>query len=385
MNALTARYKKVRGASERMCKPLHIEDYISQPTDFVNPPKWHLGHTTWFFETFVLHQFYNHYRPFHPAFGLIFGTTDNQMGHVSPQNTRKDLSRPTVQEVYEYRAYVDHAMLKFLRNIPDDSSLIYLIELALHHEQQHQEYFFSDLKYTFANNPLFPAYSNKVYVEDIEVVHPQWLNIASGVYGVGHRGDGFHLKTETGRHKVYLQEFEIRNGLVSNAEYLEFVEDKAYENSSLWHAEGWKWIQDNQIKHPMYWMQKEDKWFQYTLAGVRLLNPMNPVSHVNFYEASAFARWKKLRLPTEFEWETVCDQIEYGHRWEWTESSFLPYPGYQENTIEVGEYKANLMVNHMVVRGGSMVSPIGHVAPTTRNFLLPHVGWSFTGIRLARG
>lgn len=384
MNSLLTRYKNIRSASVKMCEPLHIEDYIPQPAEFVSPPKWNIGHTTWFFETFILKNHIKDYDLFHPGYNFIFNSYYQAAGERNLRAKRGDLSRPTVHEVYEYRAHVDDAMQKLIEQVSPSDPIVNLIELGLNHEQQHQELFYADLKYSFAANPLLPAYSQKVFVEDIEVSASEWIQTPAGIYNIGYKGDEFHFDNEKGRHKVYLNNYEIKNCLVSNAEYLEFVQHSGYKRHEFWHADGWKWLQDNNIKHPMYWMEKDQTWFQFTLAGLRLLNPLNPVTHINYYEAAAFAAFKGLRLPTEFEWETACDNFNFGHRWEWTDSAYLPYPNYKKPSGAIGEYNGKFMVNQIVLRGGSVVSPEGHVRNTYRNFFHAHEGWQFNGVRLAR-
>lgn len=384
MNELRQRYKKVRDASVAMCKPLETEDYIPQPVPFVSPPKWNLGHTSWFFEHFILEPFFADYKVFHPVYGFLFNSYYQSAGNRLLRSERGSLSRPTVKEVYEYRAHVDSAMQHLLRIETVNPELLDLFEIGLNHEQQHQELFYADLKYTFSTNPLLPSYGSKIYVEDMEIYKQEWAKVNAGLYTIGHEGKGFCYDNELGRHKVYLHAFEISKALVTNEEFIAFIADGGYQNFEFWHSEGWAWVKENNAKHPMYWILEKDTWYQYTLAGLRRINPLNPITHVNYYEAAAFAAWKGMRLPTEFEWEAACGFFEYGNRWEWTESAYLPYPGYKKPKGAVGEYNGKFMVNQKVLRGGSVVSPPGHVRKSYRNFFHPNEGWQFNGIRLAK-
>lgn len=378
-------YKDIRGDSTRMCEPLEIEDYIPQPVAFVSPPKWNLGHTTWFFEEFVLKPNIPFYKVFHPKFGYLFNSYYQAVGERVARNRRGDFSRPVVKEIFRYRAYVDEHMEELMGKKDLVEEVKELIILGLNHEQQHQELFLTDLKYTFSFNPLHPEYSDNALVEEGEKKEHDFVAITGGVTSVGAAGAGFFYDNELSRHRVYIQPFQMRKSLVTNKEYAEFVESGGYEAHEYWHDDAWTWIKRNDIKHPMYWRKQDGKWEQYTLAGIRLIKENHPVTHINYYEAAAFASWKGMRLPTEFEWEAASAHVEWGDRWEWTESAYLPYPGYKRKTGAVGEYNGKFMVNQKVLRGASVATPKGHIERNTyRNFFHPHIGYQFNGIRLAK-
>ncbi len=377
-------YAEVRAKTEELCAPLEIEDYIPQPSIDASPPKWNVAHTTWFFEEMILKKFAAEYRIFNENFGFLFNSYYNTIGTRTARDNRGDLSRPTVKEVFEYRKYVDEKMREFLRQDLSNEARE-LVILGLNHEQQHQELFLTDLKYTFSVNPLFPVYKeNFAIVEKSETVSNESVEIEGGIYEIGFQGDGFHFDNELGRHKVYLHDFAIQKNLVTNGEFLEFIEDGGYENFRFWHAEGWDWVNQNEIKNPLYWQKTDGEWMNFTLGGLRKLKRDAPVCHVSFYEATAFAEWKGLRLPTEFEWEISCDKLDWGLRWEWTNSAYLPYPNFKKPAGAVGEYNGKFMINQMVLRGASVVTPPGHSRKTYRNFFHPHLRWQFAGIRLAK-
>lgn len=377
-------YASVRSYTEKLCEPLEIEDYIPQPSVDVSPPKWNIAHTTWFFEEMILRKFCDGYKVFDENFGFLFNSYYNSIGERTARDHRGDLSRPTVKQVFAYREYVDEKMQEFFgHGLPEN--VRELVILGLNHEQQHQELFLTDLKYTLSQNPLFPVYdANFPSAEVTESNASGFVEIESGVYEIGHSGDGFCFDNELGRHKVYLDDFAISRCLVTNAEFVEFVEDGGYSNFRLWHSEGWDWVNRNGIDSPLYWHQRDGDWFHFTLGGLRTLPLESPVCHVSFYEASAFAEWKEMRLPTEFEWETASSQFDWGKRWEWTGSSYLPYPGFSKAPGAVGEYNGKFMINQMVLRGASVATPPSHSRRTYRNFFHPHLRWQFTGIRLAK-
>lgn len=377
-------FEQVRGATEYLCEPLETEDYIPQPTVDVSPPKWNVAHTTWFFEEMILKRFAPDYRVFDSRFGFLFNSYYNTIGERTRRDNRGDLSRPTVAEVFEYRKYVAAKMCELISQNSSDE-LRELIVLGLNHEQQHQELFLTDFKYILSRNPLFPVYRENYALEEIcEMPNAGYAEIDEGIYEIGYAGDGFCFDNELGRHKVYLNDFAIRKSLVTNAEYLEFITDGGYENFNLWHSEGWDWVNETSINAPLYWQKRDGEWFTFTLSGLRKLNSDAPVCHVSFYEAAAFAEWKGLRLPTEFEWEIASEKFDFGLRWEWTNSAYLPYPNFKKAAGAVGEYNGKFMINQMVLRGASVATPENHSRKTYRNFFHPPLRWQFNGIRLAK-
>lgn len=389
---LCALYNKVRSHTEVLCDPLEIEDYIPQPIVDVSPPRWNIAHTTWFFEEMILKRFVADYKVFDENFGFLFNSYYNSIGERTARDHRGDLSRPTVTRVFEYRKYVDDAMNTFLKaggTVPDDRGsgrdLENLITLGLNHEQQHQELFLTDLKYTFSLNPLFPAYREGIAPEEkFESGSESFVEVQEGVYEIGHAGDGFCFDNELARHKVYLNKFEIGTRLITNLEFLEFIQDGGYRDHRLWHSEGWDWVNQNEISSPLYWHQRDGEWFHFTLGGLRPLPLDAPVCHVSYYEAAAYAEWREMRLPSESEWEAASEKFNWGLRWEWTNSAYLPYPGFAKAAGAVGEYNGKFMINQMVLRGASVATPEGHSRSTYRNFFHPHLRWQFTGVRIAR-
>ncbi|MBW4660502.1 MAG: ergothioneine biosynthesis protein EgtB [Drouetiella hepatica Uher 2000/2452] len=415
------RYQQVRSWSEKICQPLETEDYVIQTMPDVSPPKWHLAHTTWFFETFLLVPHLPGYEVFHPRYGYLFNSYYETIGQRHPRPQRGLLSRPTVPEVYQYRAYVDEAMKALLKEIGDRPDLKPLVELGLHHEQQHQELLLTDIKHILALNPLRPTY--RADLPDSPpptAITDRWLDYPGGLYAIGHdaEGEDFAFDNESPRHSVYLQDFWLAARLVTNGEYLEFMQAGGYSQPEYWLAEGWalvqaQTIQAQTIQAPLYWELIEGHWWVMTLAGLRPLNEHEPVCHVSFYEADAYARWAGKRLPTEAEWEVAAAQVPlngdfpngnllekerlhpaaaiattrpdqlFGDVWEWTQSAYLPYPGFKPAAGAVGEYNGKFMCNQMVLRGGSCVTPADHVRVTYRNFFPPATRWQFSGIRLA--
>ncbi len=381
---LLAQYNQVRSHSVAICAPLEKEDYVVQPVVDVSPPKWHLGHTTWFFETFILIPFAKDYKPYHPEYHYVFNSYYETLGARVIRTDRGNLSRPTVDEVFNYRNFVDKAMQDFLEDGGLSDELNTLLELGLNHEQQHQELLWYDIKYILGHNPLFPAYYPRNVEESFKVQDTGWVDIEEGVYEVGYNGSSFHFDNELGRHKVYLQKAQIAAGLVTNAEYLEFIADSGYENFRYWHAEGWDWVKTSKAKAPKYWYIIDGKHFRYSLSGLQPLRSDDPVSHISFYEAWAYAQWKGCRLATEFEWEVASGKFSWGELWEWTESAYLPYPGFTRAEGAAGEYNGKFMVNQKVLRGASVATPEGHSRPSYRNFFHADLNWMFSGIRLAK-
>ena len=378
------KYSEIRNHSVKICEPLEIEDYVVQPIVDVSPPKWHLGHTTWFFETFILEPNFPDYQIFDAQYNYVFNSYYETIGARVIRTDRGNLSRPSVSDIYKYRKYVDEKMNEFLQSEFLTEEIKPLLELGLNHEQQHQELLLTDIKYILGHNPLFPAYKNVEVLKKENSENIEMIQFSEGVYEIGFEGEGFCFDNELGRHKVYLNDFEIANHLVSNQEYLEFMEAGGYQDFRHWHAEGWDWVKQNEAKSPLYWHFIDGKWMNYTLNGLQELDLNDAVCHISFYEASAFASWKGMRLPTEAEWEVASNHFEWGSRWEWTNSAYLPYPNFKKEAGAVGEYNGKFMVNQMVLRGASDATPKGHSRNTYRNFFQTGLKWQFTGIRLAQ-
>jgi ergothioneine biosynthesis protein EgtB len=378
------RYNEIRQQTENICAPLEPEDFVLQPMEDVSPLKWHLAHTTWFFETFVLKPFHTKYKEYHEAYDFLFNSYYETQGTRTVRSERGYLSRPTVREILEYRAYVDTHMAELLEMKLENNLMDDLLELGLQHEQQHQELMYTDLKYSFGQNPL-----------DIKVVElgenkdewqkTDWITIPEGLQTIGFEGEGFCFDNELGQHKVYLEEFSIANSLVRNVEWAEFIEDGGYEKPLLWHADALAWLKKENIYAPLYWENNENEgWSTYTLNGRKLLSPDAAVMHISFYEAAAYAEWAGKRLPTEFEWEVAADSLNWGRRWEWTNSAYLPYPRFEKPKGAIGEYNGKFMINQMVLRGASLATAADHSRKTYRNFFPPTARWQFTGLRLAK-
>lgn len=406
------RYRTVRSRTEQICKPLKTEDYVVQPIVDVSPPKWHLGHTTWFYENFLLVPFLEGYPLFHSEFNYVFNSYYESVGARVLRTDRGNLSRPTTEEVYQYRAHVNEYMEELIQSENGvHENVRFILEMGLNHEQQHQELLQYDIKYILGNNPLFPAYStmNEKADSNEKATALTFESIQEGVYTIGHQGDGFHFDNEKGEHKVYLNPFEISNRLVTNREYLEFMNAEGYSSFQFWLAEGWDWVKMNQINAPEYWHKIDGQWMNYTLSGIQPIEMEAPVTHISFFEADAYARWKGMRLPTEFEWEVAASQMGkvkdncfvegnrltpaiqseegphyFGTLWEWTSSAYRPYPNYTPPEGALGEYNGKFMINQMVLRGGSIATPSDHFRITYRNFFHPNLRWLFNGFRLAK-
>ncbi|MEO9485685.1 MAG: ergothioneine biosynthesis protein EgtB [Ekhidna sp.] len=407
--SLLENYRSVRAQTQFLCDPLEIEDFVVQPVVDVSPLKWHLGHTTWFFETFVLKPNVDNYKEFNPKYPLLFNSYYISAGDRWTRENRGQLTRPTVKEVFEYRSYVNQQMEAFLQQDVSDE-VENVVVLGLNHEQQHQELFLYDIKRILGDNPLHPVYRKDGKASENKVIQTEWLEVQEGTYDVGFEGEGFHFDNEEGRHKVFLHAYQIASGLVTNGEYLEFMRDGGYANHMLWLAEAWDWVNENNINAPRYWSQADGgDWWNYTLHGFEKVNMNDPLCHISYYEAEAFARWKGCRLPTEQEWEIACNTFSsprskemnfveernfrtvrtedydfLGNVWEWTSSPYVSYPYYNPPAGALGEYNGKFMVNQMVLRGGSFATPRNHIRTTYRNFFHPHLRWMFSGIRLAK-
>jgi ergothioneine biosynthesis protein EgtB len=409
---LAARYRAVRRATEALCEPLAVEDYVIQSMPDASPVKWHLAHTSWFFETFVLTPYRPGYRPHHPQFAVLFNSYYNAVGPRWPRPQRGLLSRPTVAEVFRYRAHVDEQMTALLEAAAGDLAgrVADTLVLGLHHEQQHQELLLTDLKHALSANPLRPAYRD-VAPREGKAPDLEWHAFPAGVAWLGHDGDGFAFDNESPRHRVFLEGFRLASRLVTNGEYLAFLSDGGYERPELWLSDGWAARQLHGWVAPLYWEREAQGWLALTLEGPRPVDPGEPVCHVSYYEADAFARWAGARLPTEAEWETAAPAAVAGHFaegghyhpaaapadddrgpirqlygdvWQWTASPYVAYPGYVPAAGALGEYNGKFMCNQLVVRGASCATPRSHARHSYRNFFPPDARWQFTGIRMAR-
>jgi ergothioneine biosynthesis protein EgtB len=408
--ALLTRYHEIRDTTERLCRPLAIEDYVVQAMPDVSPVKWHLAHVSWFFETFLLAPHRPGYTPFDPAFRFLFNSYYNAVGPQFARPDRGHLSRPTVAEVYTYRAWVDRAMTDLLQQSAEApiDGLEPLLALGLHHEQQHQELILTDVKYNLAVNPLRPAYRPAPPPASASARPLGWRHHAGGLAAIGHDGPGFAFDNEGPRHTVHLAPFRLADRLVTAGEYLEFVEAGGYRTAAPWLSEGWRTVQERGWTAPLYWERRDGAWWTQTLGGLQPLDPHAPVVHVSYLEADAYARWRGVRLPTEAEWEHAAAGAPvrgnfqesgvlhplpappgdglvqlFGDAWEWTRSAYAPYPGYRTAPGAIGEYNGKFMVGQMVLRGGSCATPRSHLRATYRNFFPPDARWQFSGIRLA--
>ena len=414
LESLVDLYRETRNKTVHLTTPLETEDFVVQPVPDVSPPKWHLGHSSWFFETFILKPFFEGYRKFNPNYNFLFNSYYESVGEKWIRSNRGNLSRPGVQEVMDYREHVDEHLFRFLNNNrkeEDNKEVLKRLEIGIHHEKQHQELLITDLKYILGHNPLFPVYHEKMIDAGKTEKPAEWKKISEGIYEIGATEEKFSFDNEKMRHKVYLQDFSMKNRLVTNAEFLEFIKDGGYDHFSHWLSDGWDWIREHGVASPLYWIKKEGAWFYYTLSGLKELEADAPVSHISFYEADAYARWAGKRLPTEAEWEVFARQQQakvpetanlvsqdnfqpvaannngnqlFGDVWEWTNSAYLPYPGFVPDEGALGEYNGKFMVNQMVLRGGSCATASKHIRHSYRNFFHADKRWQFTGLRLAK-
>ena len=404
--ALAAAFASVRGQTEALCAPLETEDYVIQSMPDVSPPRWHLAHTSWFYEQFILGEHQPGYAPFHPQFAYLFNSYYNGAGQFHPRFQRGTITRPTVAEVYAYRRHVTDAMQALIERA--DGGLLErlspLVTLGLNHEQQHQELLVTDIKHILWSNPIEVVYTPRHEALSGKAAPIRWLTFRGGVVEIGATGDGFVFDNELPRHKLYLNDYRLADRLVTNGEYLAFMADGGYHKPELWLSDGWATVKEQGWEAPLYWEERDGDWWQFTLSGLRSVDPNEPVVHVSHYEADAYARWAGKRLPTEAEWEhaaesmpvsgnlaesgvyhpvTETNPILYGNVWQWTGSAYLPYPGFEPLPGTVGEYNGKFMSGQMVLRGGSCATPTSHIRATYRNFFQPHHRWQFTGIRLA--
>ena len=378
---LAARYPAIRAATEELAGGLSPEDCALQSMPDASPVKWHLAHATWFFETFVLERHDAAHRPFDPAFRFLFNSYYNGVGEQYPRPQRGMLSRPGLDEVLRYRVQVDERMRALLagRTLPTEA--LGLVELGLHHEQQHQELILTDAKHLLSLNPLAPAWRAGM-PKRAAAAALLWIAHPGGEAGIGHDGAGFAFDNELPRHRVLLEPFELASRPASNAEFLAFIEDGGYRRPELWLSEGWTHAQAQHWEAPLYWRRREGAWMEFTLQGLQPLDLHASVTHVSHFEADAFARWSGARLPTEFELEVAGGA--FADVWQWTSSSYGPYPGYRSTPGAVGEYNGKFMSNQYVLRGGSLDTPPGHLRPSYRNFFPSSARWQFSGVRLAR-
>jgi ergothioneine biosynthesis protein EgtB len=409
---LASRYLAARQMTERLAQPLSAEDCQVQSMPDASPVKWHLAHTTWFFETFVLLPNAPGYDVFHPAFRYLFNSYYNAVGDRLPRPRRGLLTRPGLGEALAYRSAVDRCMESYLESAGESLApeVAAVIELGIQHEQQHQELILTDIKHALAQNPLRPAYRDGIAgAPRVDARPMEWLHFPGGLQWLGHDGAGFSFDNEGPRHQVYLRDFQLGSRLTTAAEYVAFIEDGGYSRPELWLSDGWNAVNTHRWESPLYWDRIDGGWWMATLGGTRRLTESEPVCHVSFYEADAYARWAGARLPTEAEWELAASDrevdgnfVERGHLhprpappgagllqcfgdvWEWTQSAYTPYPGSRPAAGALGEYNAKFMCNQLVLRGGSCATPVSHIRPTYRNFFGPEARWQFTGIRLAK-
>ena len=387
-------YESVRKRTLMLAEPLSDEDCGAQSMPDASPVKWHLAHTTWFFETFVLERLEAQFQPFHPAFRVLFNSYYNGIGERHPRARRGLLTRPSMQEVRAYRANVDARICRLLAGAADNEELAALIELGMQHEQQHQELILTDVRHLLAQSALYPAYGPEAAPAQ-DAAAPGWIDFADGLVEIGHHGDGFCFDNELPRHRQYVQPFALASRLVTNGEYLEFVEAGGYRDPALWLSEGWDQVGALALAHPLYWQRDEaGLWREFTLHGLRPLELSRPAASLSLYEADAYAHWRGARLPTEAEWEVAARSLDqphgaglrqmFGHCWQWTSSSYAPYPGYAAAPGALGEYNGKFMLNQYVLRGSSSATPPGHSRASYRNFFPAAARWQFTGIRLAK-
>jgi ergothioneine biosynthesis protein EgtB len=412
---LIEQFRQVRDFSTRLCRSLEPEDYVVQSMPDVSPTKWHLAHTSWFFETFVVKVWMPRYRSEVPQYAYLFNSYYNAAGDMHRRDLRGLISRPTVPETYRFRESIDQCVIELIENA--DEALLWEIEpvltLGLHHEQQHQELLVTDIKHVFFQNPLYPVFQPDTEGPETRKIAPQhFVEFDEAIVQIGHAGAGFSYDNEGPRHRALVPAFSLSNRVITNGEYLAFMEAGGYARSEFWLSLGWTTVNEQRWQAPLYWVQRDGAWWNFTLSGFRAVNESEPVTHVSYFEADAYANWDGARLPTEFEWEHAAGDVPidgnfvdaqrfhpapaaatngehtllqvFGDVWEWTRSAYLPYPGYRAVPGALGEYNGKFMCNQMVLRGGSCATSRSHIRPTYRNFFQPEKRWQFTGIRLAR-
>jgi ergothioneine biosynthesis protein EgtB len=410
--ALIKRFNATRKFSEFLASPLVTEDYVIQSMPDVSPTRWHLAHVSWFFEAFVLNKAIQNYKSIHPQYNYLFNSYYVQVGERWMRSIRGLLSRPTVQDVYDYRKYVDENVNVFLESCTDEKFKEFApaVEIGINHEQQHQELILTDIKHVLSINPLHPVYQEREIKSSDNSPSIKWIEFEENLYEIGADGKDFCYDNETPRHKDFVEAFNLADRLVTNKEFIEFIEDGSYEKTTLWLSDGFAEVEKEKWKAPLYWTKKDNEWWNFTLQGFRKVNPDEPVTHISYYEADAFARWVGARLPTEAEWEVASlnQQVKgnfvenknfhpipnsesgeelkqlFGDVWEWTGSSYLGYPGYRPLPGALGEYNGKFMSGQMVLRGGSCATSETHIRNTYRNFFPSNARWQFMGIRLAK-
>jgi len=410
--AFEDRLDAVRAATVQLAAPLSAEDCALQSMPDASPVKWHLAHTTWFFETFVLERFIRGYRHFDPRYRVLFNSYYNAVGDKHPRPDRGLLSRPTLDEVHSYRRHVEDHLVPLVAQAADDAALAALLELGLQHEQQHQELILTDLKHLLSRNPLQPAYMERWPLTPVKPRPSRWIGFAGGLVNVGHPGAGFCFDNEQPRHHVFLTAFELASHPVTHGDFLAFIDDGGYARPELWLSLGFDIVQAQRWTAPLYWERQDGRWTSFTLHGRVEIDPATPMTHMSYFEADAYARWAGARLPTEFEWEAAAAEVAidgnfqdsgalhplaprtdpppgnpsqlFGDVWEWTRSAYAPYPGFAVAPGAVGEYNGKFMCNQYVLRGGSCATPRSHIRATYRNFFPPEARWQFSGVRLAR-
>jgi ergothioneine biosynthesis protein EgtB len=402
-------YPRVRQATVALAQPLSPEDCQAQSMPDVSPTKWHLAHTSWFFETFVLARARVDYQPVDPAYATLFNSYYNAVGEQHARPERGALTRPSLEQVLDYRRIIDEQVVALLQAERCSQQLLAVIELGLHHEQQHQELILSDIKHVFSRSALHPAYADATPAT-AAAIEMRFAGFEAGVIEIGHGADDFCFDNEQPRHRVFLERFELASRLVTAGDFLAFMEDDGYTRAELWLSEGWAWLQQHGIAAPLYWQHHDGGWRQHTLQGLRAVVPTEPMVHLNLFEADAYARWAGARLPRESELEHAARSVPlegtfveggcwhpspadpersglqqlWGEVWQWTSSSYAPYPGYQPAAGALGEYNGKFMCNQYVLRGGSCATPRSHMRPSYRNFFPAHARWQFSGLRLAR-
>ena len=376
------KYLTVRLYTMSLIEGLSPEDMVPQPSVFASPVKWHIAHTTWFFEQMILLKYVEGYKLFDESYNFLFNSYYNSLGQRIERGQRGLITKPNVDTVLEYRAYVDRHIKELLNQV-DTPELEELIVLGVNHEQQHQELLLTDLKYTLSHNPTYPVY-NPSFNHKVSQEEKSWTIYEEDIYQIGYEGMGFSYDNEHQLHKVYLESFALRKALITNEEYIQFMDAGGYEDASVWLDEGWAWKNANNINKPLYWVKDGNRWKHFSLSGLIDVEMDAPVCHISHFEAYAYAMWSGHRLPTEFEWEVASDSFDWGTRWEWTNSAYLPYPRYKIVEGAVGEYNGKFMSNQIVLRGASIATSPNHSRNTYRNFFPSETRWQFSGIRIAK-